>query len=286
MISRAITVVALASLTCVHALAAQAGPDMVPMEFVRMLMITPFTGTPQVTVGRLPDRLANDLAPGPDTRIVGSLGSARFTASALVMPGRAADVQERLVARLVEKGWKKLPAPPPEPRGGFETEVRERGAAMSLTLCSSDDHNVQLIVSSHRGDSAEVRLFLGRGGLGATCVDPELTSAPPPPEYAPIPALRAPTGTEHRGGGSSSGMRDGSAEGRLRTDMEPAKLLDHYAAQMTAAGWQQGARTTSAEVALQVFLKTDERASWRGVLYVIAVQNGERDLHVRVTRAR
>ena len=286
MTSRAITVAAFACLISIHPLTAQAPPEMVSIEFVRMLTLTPVMGgIPEVAVGRLPDRLASDLAPGPDTRIIGSMISPRFSVSALVMQGRSADVQERLVARFVEKGWKRLATAPAQPRGGFETEPRrERGP---LTLCSADDHNVQLNVSSYRGDSAAVRLFLGRGGYGASCVDAELASSTPPSEQAPLPALHAPAGTVHRGGGASINSREGSADGRLRTDMEPAALLDHYATQMTAAGWQAGARTTSAEVALQVFRKTgDSRGNWQGVLYVIAVPNGERELYLRMTRER
>jgi hypothetical protein len=287
MISRAITVVAFASFSCVRALAAQAGPDMVPIEFVRMLTITPFMSTPEVAVGRLPERLANDLAPGPDTRIIGSLTTRRFSVGALVMRGRSPEVQERLAAQLVEKGWRKLPATTPDaPRGGFETPFREPRNG-PLTLCSTDDHNVQINVSNHRGDSAAVRLFLGRDNFGVSCVDPGLTSSSAPANEAPIPALRAPAGTEYRGGGSGSGSgsRWGDAHGQLRSDMEPAALLEHYAAQMIAAGWQAGARTSSAEVALQVFRKTDDpRPNWQGVLYVVARPNRERDLYLHVTR--
>lgn len=282
MISRTITVVALTSLTCVHALAAQGGMDVVPTEFVRMLTMAPFTAPPDVAVGRLPDRLAGDLAPGPDTRIVGSLASPRFSVSALVMQGRSPEVQERLVARLVEKGWKPLPTP--RASGGFEAGVRERGP---LALCSTDDHSVQLMVTSHRGDSVAVRLFLGRGDFGVSCVDPELTTAGLRNDGPPLPALYAPAGTDYRGGGYGGGSRDGSTHGRLRSDLEPAALLEHYAAQMIVAGWQPGATTASADVALQVFRKTDDaRVNWQGVLYVIALPNRERELYLRVTRDR
>ena len=69
--------------------------------------------------------------------------------------------------------------------------------------------------------------------------------------------------------------------------MEPAALLDHYARQMIADGWEAGARTTAPEVAMQLFRKTgDSRGTWQGVLYVIALANGERDLNLRLKRER
>jgi len=282
MIPRAVTVIAFASLTCVHALAAQEVMDVVPTEFVRMLALTPFMTSPDIAVGRLPDRLADDLAAGPGMRIVGSLLSRRFNISALVMPGRPAEVQESLAARLVAKGWRKLPTL--QPPGGFETEQRQRGGLM---LCSTDDYSVQLMASRHRGDSAAVQLFLGRGDFATNCVDPEVTSARARLGEAPIPALRAPAGTEHRGGGYSGGSSEASARGRLRTDMEPPALLQHYAAQMIDAGWMPGVQTASAEAALQVFRKTDDsRGTWQGVLYVITLPNRERELHLDVRRQR
>jgi hypothetical protein len=255
---------------------------MVPLEFVEMLAMTPFAGNPDVAVGRLPDGLASDLALGADARIIGSLISPRSSLSALVMQGRPASVRERLITRLVEQGWKQLAAP--SARGGFETELRQGGAP---TLCSPDGDNIQLIVSGHRGDSTAVRLFLASGDLGVSCADPELTSTRMPSEELPMPALYAPTGTTYRGGGAGGGTTDSNARGRLRTDMEPAALVEHYAAQMVAAGWQVGAQATSTGAALRVFRKTDDsRVTWQGVLYVIALPDNERELYLRVTRDR
>jgi hypothetical protein len=283
MLSHAITVVAVASLTCVQTLVAQGGADVVPVEFIRMLAVTPFMTTTEVAVGRLPDRLVNDLAPGPDMRIIGSLMSRGTTVAALVMRGRSPEVQDRLLARLIEKGWKK---PPRQmlARGGFQSES-EASAQAIPALCSIDELTVQLLVTDHQGDSAAVRLFLGRGGFGVSCVDPELTRSLI--EMTPLPALQAPTGTVQGPGSTRRGPTESSAQVRLRADMEPAAVLQQYTAQMIAAGWQPGARTASTEVALQVFRKTDgSQVEWQGVLQVIARSNRECDLYLRVARER
>lgn len=268
------------SMACAQPLAAQTQPDMVPLEFVEMLSAGPFMGDADIAVGRLPDRLAHDLAPGRDTRIIGSLISTDFTISAIVMHGEPAAVQERLLTRMKEHGWEPLPMR--NARGGFETQDDEGDAP---ALCSPDDHGIQLVVTSHAGDSAAVRLFLGRDGFGEFCSNRELMALGSPPAEVPIPALYAPVGAHYRGGGSTGGDTEGSTDSRLRTDMEPAALLEHYAAQMIDAGWQAGAKTASPEAALMAFNMTDDsRLEWHGVLYVMTLANGERDLYLRVTR--
>jgi hypothetical protein len=150
---------------------------------------------------------------------------------------------------------------------------------------SPDDHSMQLVVTSHAGDSAAVRVFLGHDGPGVPCNDAELMSFRSPSDEVPIPALHAPTGAQHRGGGTSGGHMEGSAHSRLRTNVEPSALLEHYAVQMIDAGWQAGPQTASTEAALMAFHMTDDsRVEWRGVLYVMALPNGDRDLYLRITR--
>jgi hypothetical protein len=283
--SLAFTIAAAALLTWTTALHAQRPePDSVPIEFLRMLWLSPVMSgdEAEVAVGRLPDRLATELRPLADARVVGSMISRRFSVSAMVLPGQRAEVHERVLARLIEAGWTRRPEPARR-SGGFE--MAERGRETPVSLCSPDDHNLQLTADRHAGDSTVVSLVLV-SGMVSSCGDPELTPRPPYRE-APIPALQAPAGSRHGGGGSGGSAWESYTAARLSTDMTPAALIAHYAAQLLAQGWRAGVQAESNDVAIQVFRMTDaNRVAWQSVLYVTLLPNGQRELYLRVTRDR
>jgi hypothetical protein len=278
----ALALAAAVLLPCPAPVHAQTGPETVPLEFLELLWLSPFGGRAEPAVGRLPERLAADLGTFTDARIVGSMIARTFSVSAVVVPGSPGAVQERVQARLLEAGWTKQ-SQMERPTVGFETAETSR--ARQLSFCRADEHNLHLLAAGHRGDSAVVSLTLLSGRYTEQCGDREL---PPPRRFeAPIPVLRAPEGSQHRGGGSGGGGNDSYASARLRTDMKPAVLLAYYAPQLMAQGWRAGPQTAADDVALQVFSTIDASGvAWRGVLYVTLLSNGDRDLYLRVTRDR
>ncbi|MGH7466010.1 MAG: hypothetical protein ACREK1_12590, partial [Longimicrobiales bacterium] len=247
------------------------------------LWLSPMGGQAQAVVGRLPERLASDMEPLTRARIVGSMISRRFSVSAIVLPGTTAAARPRVVTRLVESGWTEEPMPR-QRSGGFEVaEEPERAAHASL--CSPDDDNIQVSVRGHRGDSAVVLLSL-ISGTYSSCRVTDLERRQPYAE-APMPALRAPAGAQHRGGGTGGGPMEAYARTRLRTDLTPAALTAHYAPQLNAHGWNDVAQSVTDDVAIHVFGMTDENAeAWQGVLYVTLLPDGDRELYLRIARVQ
>jgi len=258
-------------------------PDSVSIEFVQLLAFMPMMSRQaEVAVGRLPERLAADLHPVVDTRVVGSIGSRDLSVGALIASGQPREVEQRIAEQLGAAGWTRRPEVA-ESRGGFQSEPRQR---WPTALCSPDDYSVQVTATAYTNDSSVVRLTLGREDMGISCRESEPTTTPFELDL-PIPILRAPPGTEHRGGGSGGGGDDGHAEARLRTEMSPGSLLAHYARQMIEQGWQPITQATSEDVAIHVFRMMDANGvAWQSALYVTVLQNEDRDLYLRLTRVR
>ena len=92
-----------------------------------------------------------------------------------------------------------------------------------------------------------------------------------------MPSLRAPAGA---GGNYSTGSTGGrgtrTATTRLRTTLEPAQVVSHYAAQLREAGWTLRPPLADDITAVQSGQYSDaEGRLWHGSLFALALPGGE-----------
>jgi hypothetical protein len=94
----------------------------------------------------------------------------------------------------------------------------------------------------------------------------------------------------HRGasivdGNVGGGRNYMEASARLKTELRPAQLLAHYAAQLRADGWTPRSETAGNDVTGQAWRINDrEGRAWVGVLIAIALpESEERMMLFRVT---
>jgi hypothetical protein len=251
-------------LLAVGPLLAQAtNPPTVPLELVQTLALSPFAEpgtTPDVLVGRLPDRIAHVVPLPADGRIIGSLVFRQHAVSAVAVSGPARALLDTLAARLIAAGWTEHQAPRAH---GFASTGNVRP-----TYCLGD--SVSLSTSTMRR-SAEGRyvLFISAEGHAAfNCRDLEGETSRPlwhGPEL--IPSLTPPEGSYTNGGGTGGGSDEEYARARIRTDLTTTQVLDHYDAQLRAAGWTPVQRVAADDAAVATYRVTDSQgAVWHGVL--------------------
>jgi hypothetical protein len=101
-----------------------------------------------------------------------------------------------------------------------------------------------------------------------------------------IPSLRIPPGAtvQSVGGGWSDSYVETSAQ--LDTTTSAESVMNHYAAELAAAGWTVAPRTLmDADVAVRAVSTRDaEGKEWRGLLLLMSGA-GRRDLTLRVVKA-
>lgn len=251
-------------LLAVGPLLAQAtNPPMVPLEMVRTLTLTPFAepgNPPDVLVGRLPDRI-EDVVPLPaGGRTIGSLVYRHHSVSAVAVPGPARALLDTVAARLIAGGWKKYEA---RRTHGFESSGNIRP-----TYCLGDSLSLYTSTARNPNESQYVLFVSAEGGAAYICRDLEGAPSRQPwrgPEL--IPSLTPPEGASTSGGGTGGGSDEESARARMRTDLTTTQLLDHYDAQLQAAGWTLVQRVAADDAALATYRVTDSKgALWYGVL--------------------
>jgi hypothetical protein len=279
-----LAVLALTVPAAAHAQAQDSTPPIIPAEFLDLLWGpgTMGAGRPELIVGLLPEQLATDLRPGAGVRVVGSVTSRVFGMGAIVVPGGRDAAREAWSAKLLAAGWVRQEQMQ-RPEGGFEQESPYQPSA---SFCSADDGMLSLATRRHRGDSTAVVFMLsGEAGMGSPC-------APDPPSSgmmirveSPAPILRAPEGAGQGRSGGGGGGGGWDSYTRLRTDMTPGELIGHYAPQFVEQGWQPVTQSLGEDVAIHVFRKTDDEGfAWHAVLSITLLENGERNLHLRLTQ--
>lgn len=243
-------------------------------------------------VGALPPELELDLPVPPGGRLIGSVhrvfrqdagpkaGSVEVVVDA---PGPPAAVAAFYQSAFAERGWFAPPSGGP-PAGGFQPTA---GPLYRLYCASSSGPFLQLSAFPMRGGSTDVRLSVSIGAPGPCGETP-----PPPTKGTPIPftllpPLTAPEGVE-LSAVSTGPSRPGtlSSDAIAETELSPAALEAHFAAQLAAAGWTRldgGAQGRLAWSAWQV----PGEGEWEGFLYVLdGPGTGRRSLHLHIATPR
>lgn len=215
-------------------------PESIPRELAEALV---FGGVPgeQCTlhVGEAPPDFT--LAWPEGTRILGgSRNPSRMTVVAAV-PGDREDATAAVETALEEAKWTALP-PPPAFRGGFQS--RPSGTE-GRTFCSDDGSVRTIHVTKRPSGDALVVIRETRPGERSMTICSRQETRFVPPHADVLPPLYTPEGarTTNLGGGQSDRSVESRVEIRAEAGIED--LLEHFASQLEAAGWERTDDTVS-----------------------------------------
>ncbi len=234
--------------------------------------------------GALPEELRSRLPLPAGARIVGSAVQEEHTRVVAVVPLKGAEARSGLEAALTKTYWT-APAEAGVPEGGFVSSERSQG----LMFCGEKgellsgwlaEHPDGTLLNLHYMPSAPGECGGSRRSHSRSELD-QLLPRLEPPETARV--VRG-------GAGGSSGMGDevGDTAHRtavLATDLPPVELAEHFASQLTAAGWQLDAVATGSTSTVQLWLYRGEQSRLIGELITAAVGPGKVSASFKVTQA-
>src|SRR5262245_56570134 len=214
--------------------------DSIPVDLVTALVASGgLGGDPQILVGAMPGWAESRIVVPSNMRVLGSA----FIGTTVVAVLRSSDSPEAAVAafknELPKRGWK---TPPPAPSfGGFRAASMRAvpdGPSTYLTLCG-DRQLLNLSAMRRRGVNTDVTIRLTSVANYSPCTPQQLPAGYSRPLYPtlfnPANAIDARVGPDDCG--RSIGNGSGSTTITLRTQMDPAALLEHYAKQIQDSGW-------------------------------------------------
>jgi hypothetical protein len=170
---------------------------------------------------------------------------------------------------LTAAGWK--PRDLPTNSGGFVASTGPKSAI----YCKADG---PLITAQLGADPKDLDVSISSNGTAndLVCGKGALASLVKAFTSSVLPQLHAPEGI--RMSVAPIGMPNGQSAAYIHNGSSAGALLDGFAAQMTAAGWQAGAKSADATIASQNFSKTDEKKTpWAcGIsIYAVSGKPGE-----------
>jgi hypothetical protein len=103
--------------------------------------------------------------------------------------------------------------------------------------------------------------------------------------YEMIPSLTPPAGAQQQGGGGGSGSGEAHTTATLKTDLALNVLAQHYADQLSQAGWTKTDAGTSGPTAWHTWHFTSEdQESWSGMFFILKTP-GKSDEYFAFIRA-
>jgi hypothetical protein len=222
--------------------------DSIPLELVTALVASGgLGGDPQILVGSMPGWVENRIVVPANMRVLGSAFIGTTVVAVLRSSVSPEDAVATLKNELPKRGWK-TPPPTPSYGGGFRpapVAAVSNGPATRLTLCG-DQQLLGVSAVRRRGVNTDVTLRLTAVGNYSPCNPQPLPSGYTRPLF---PTLFNPANAgEMRGGADDCGRSTGFGTGSgststtLRTPMDPAALLEHYAKQIQDSGWTAAAK--------------------------------------------
>lgn len=209
--------------------------DSIPRELVAALVSSGgLGGDPQILVGAMPGWVQNRIVLPANMRVLGSA----FIGTTVVAVLRSSDSPEGAVAtlnaELPKRGW--TPPPPTPSYGGFRPASMRAipdGPSTYLTLCS--DRQLLAVSAMRRRGMTDVTIRLTSNYSTCTPQQPPAGFTRPlyPTLFNPANASDARVGNDD----CSRSTGSGSTGTTLRTLMDPAALLEHYAKQIQDSGW-------------------------------------------------
>ncbi len=241
--------------------------------------------TARLVPGALPPGLPFQVPLPEGARLLGSLvldngPSGESWVILLDTPGSAADALDFYQDALMALGW----TPPPVGPGaqGFRPTLPPAGAS----FCRGPGGPwLRLNAATRAQGTAEVRLNISQNP--GPCSQTPGPSKPIPPGLDRLPVLYGPKGALLDGVSTSSGGPNRwNSDATAETDLSPADLEAHFAAQLKAAGWTRLGGLTQGPVAWSLWSLPSD-GNWQGLLYVAeGPTRGRRWLHLRVEAGR
>jgi hypothetical protein len=214
---------------------ASAQSDVVPREFVNVLLLSGSEGPDEMLrVGVLSD-MFHGLTPARGERVIGTLQRRTTATAALAVPGDAADVHAAWERRLETAGWRPREGRPVEQQRGFVTaQEPTRAQAWCWPV---DESSIHLRTIDAPGDETYVVFSLTPGPRGI-CGPSSGPSERRSPYLDMLPALPAPPGARVFGTGGGGGSDRVNQTAQIYTELTTAALFEHYGRLMREQGWE------------------------------------------------
>ena len=242
----------------------------VPRDFA--LRLAGIGGDANLTVGKLPEDLPLLLSLPEAVEVIGSYTERweeEVAVTTLYLTTQAPDLaQKDLTAQLRLAGLREVPQGDPW-NWGFTTP--EADAHRYYEFCR-DDLLATLFFEAADGQTTdvEVRLEDLRPERGFHCKELFEHTAMQDEHMPPAPALNSPSESQildRDFGGTFAGLYSSAA---LRTDLAPAALSEHYAAQLEEAGWARTNRGETSSVVWTQWRYEDDRGDpWIGFMQIL-----------------
>lgn len=225
----------------------------------------------QLMLGGVPEEVAERVPLPSDLRVVASVSHCceAYSRHRVVADSSLAEAElrEALVDGLLGSGWKRPPSQQPETRSGFATRHERED---DLSFCGADDAYLSASITESNEGSTAIELSLQTGYEYSPCSrEPVRRPYGGMFDWAQdlVPVLEPPEGARSHGGGMGGSNEYAELSAMVDTDLSADVLVDHYASQLAAAGWQadRAVATTRAAVA-DVGVITPEGESVVGIL--------------------
>jgi hypothetical protein len=294
-ISRSLAVIMLSVTPAVTAAQSAAKPsdgqEPIPRELVLALLnLGPGMGGADIRVGKAPDNIPSDLLP-PGFEILGS--TTQFESSVIVLATREQpdSAVSRYEAHLLGAGWTKPPAPQPPPMRGFVSADPAQVTYDRPDMACRGEEFVTYTGTYRRNGGSLVKVTYSRGIRYSMCEARQgVTAYQSPSDEAPVPMLRAPSGSVTLDDGGMSAFRNDSflLTTRLATRLEPGELVDHYDKQMRAQDWTSVGDGSVRFLAARTYRKKDDKGRpWIATLLsIVALDSAQQDVMLRISRSQ
>lgn len=234
--------------------------EQVPMEVVlRLLDLEP---TDRLTLGRIPEELASQIALPADVEVIATISSRSDEAPYDRVKGNSSlppqELLQALADSLATRGWSPQSTNGAEVTSGF---ANASGSRDWRAFCGPGDASVKIFVVEKSEDvgTTSFRLFHSPARDGAPCEErPAYSYRPVEPQWSAdlVPVLEPPEGAGSTSAGSSGSDEHRVIEALVETDLSPDLLVNHYGGQLVAAEWAVGqtvalSKLAAAEVSAQ-----------------------------------
>lgn len=248
----------------------------------------------QLMLGGTPEEFAERVSLPPEIRVVASVSHCceEYSRHRVVADSSLteAELRKALTDSLLASDWKRPPPQHPATRSGFASS-RETGD--DLTFCGADDAYLNASITESSEESTAIELSLQTGYEYSPCNRESADRHRGRGMFSwtedLVPVLEPPEGARSHGGGMGGSDEYAELQAIVDTDLSADVLVDHYASQLAAAGWQAGraVATTRAAVA-DIAVSTPEGESVIGFLMAhCGLQDGFRcEARLRIYRER
>lgn len=227
-----------------------------PVALDTVLRLLNIESVEQLVLGSMPDALAEQIPLPDEVEIVGTISPKQRDGSHHNVAGESGLSRTALLKAFTDSllagGWERLESQGSTVTSGFAASGRND----PLNFCGPDDANLMLSVSDREKGPTAFNLYLDVSSAGSNCeamrrrqvYDPYGRGESWADEL--IPVLEAPEGAEAHPSGRSQYGDVVDVRAVVVTELPPNELVDHYAGQLTAAGWVVGGTSLVSRIGL------------------------------------